>query len=290
MIGRDHLDCGSVASPYRETEAMARRLRRDRRLAAAERAGQRRRPGRPGCRSTTAAGSASAARSTPARSASPTAPRWPAEKLDRVLTNDPGMGVIRHVDAGYDRAVEVAAERGVRIPMREGRERRSARQVPAPVRPRGLVRAAFDDAGPSWHRSGGDQARRLPPVRLDAARTPTCGSGSPARPRPAASTWSPTGTATCGPGGATRTRRRGRRRRHRQPPGLGAGRRRLRRPARRRLAPSRRSTSCCAAGVSPRPGRSPWRASATRRAPGSGCACAGSRLLTGRWTPTGPGR
>jgi urocanate hydratase len=40
-------------------------------------------------------------------------------KLERVLTNDPGMGVIRHVDAGYDRAVEVAEERGVRIPMRE---------------------------------------------------------------------------------------------------------------------------------------------------------------------------
>ena len=42
-----------------------------------------------------------------------------AEKLARVLTNDPGMGVIRHVDAGYDIAERVAAERGVRIPMRE---------------------------------------------------------------------------------------------------------------------------------------------------------------------------
>ena len=42
-----------------------------------------------------------------------------AQKIERVLTNDPGMGVIRHVDAGYDRAVEVAAERGVRIPMSE---------------------------------------------------------------------------------------------------------------------------------------------------------------------------
>ena len=42
-----------------------------------------------------------------------------AEKLARVLTNDPGMGVIRHVDAGYDLAVDVAAQRGVRIPMRE---------------------------------------------------------------------------------------------------------------------------------------------------------------------------
>ena len=42
-----------------------------------------------------------------------------AEKIERVLTNDPGMGVIRHVDAGYDRAVEVAEERGVRVPMRD---------------------------------------------------------------------------------------------------------------------------------------------------------------------------
>jgi urocanate hydratase len=42
-----------------------------------------------------------------------------ATKLGRVLISDPGMGVIRHVDAGYERAVEVAVERGVRIPMRE---------------------------------------------------------------------------------------------------------------------------------------------------------------------------
>jgi urocanate hydratase len=42
-----------------------------------------------------------------------------AQKLARVLSNDPGMGVIRHVDAGYPRADEVAAERGVRVPMRE---------------------------------------------------------------------------------------------------------------------------------------------------------------------------
>jgi urocanate hydratase len=43
-----------------------------------------------------------------------------AQKIERVLTNDPGMGVIRHVDAGYDKAEEVAAARGVRIPMAEG--------------------------------------------------------------------------------------------------------------------------------------------------------------------------
>jgi urocanate hydratase len=43
-----------------------------------------------------------------------------AQKLERVLTTDPGMGVIRHADAGYERAIEVAGERGVRIPMNEG--------------------------------------------------------------------------------------------------------------------------------------------------------------------------
>jgi urocanate hydratase len=42
------------------------------------------------------------------------------EKLERVLQADPGMGVIRHADAGYERAIDVAAERGVRVPMREG--------------------------------------------------------------------------------------------------------------------------------------------------------------------------
>ena len=41
------------------------------------------------------------------------------EKLRRVLTNDPGMGVIRHVDSGYEKADQVATERGVRIPMHE---------------------------------------------------------------------------------------------------------------------------------------------------------------------------
>jgi urocanate hydratase len=43
-----------------------------------------------------------------------------AARLERVLTCDPGTGVMRHADAGYERALEVARERGVRIPMREG--------------------------------------------------------------------------------------------------------------------------------------------------------------------------
>ena len=116
VIGRDHLDSGSVASPYRETEAM-----KDGSDAIADwpllnallntasgaswvslhhgggvgigrslHAGQ----------VTVADGSALA-----------------AEKLERVLTNDPGTGVMRHVDAGYDRAREVARERGLNIPM-----------------------------------------------------------------------------------------------------------------------------------------------------------------------------
>jgi urocanate hydratase len=42
-----------------------------------------------------------------------------AARLERVLTTDPGMGVVRHADAGYERALEVARERGVRIPMAE---------------------------------------------------------------------------------------------------------------------------------------------------------------------------
>jgi urocanate hydratase len=42
------------------------------------------------------------------------------EKIERVLSNDPAMGVIRHVDAGYELAEEVAEERGVRVPMKEG--------------------------------------------------------------------------------------------------------------------------------------------------------------------------
>jgi urocanate hydratase len=42
-----------------------------------------------------------------------------ARKLERVLTNDPGTGVMRHADAGYERAIDVARERGVRIPMRD---------------------------------------------------------------------------------------------------------------------------------------------------------------------------
>ena len=119
VIGRDHLDCGSVASPYRETEAMA-----DGSDAIAD---------WPLLNALTAASSGATwvsihhgggvgiGRSIHAGQVSVAdGTTLAAEKLARVLTNDPGMGVIRHVDAGYERADEVAAACGVRVPMREG--------------------------------------------------------------------------------------------------------------------------------------------------------------------------
>ena len=116
VIGRDHLDSGSVASPNRETEAM-----RDGTDAVADwpllnalvntAAGATwvsiHHGGGVGIGYSQHAGMVVVADGTPLA----------AEKLDRVLTTDPGMGVIRHVDAGYERAIEVARERGVRVPM-----------------------------------------------------------------------------------------------------------------------------------------------------------------------------
>jgi urocanate hydratase len=119
VIGRDHLDSGSVASPYRETEDMA-----DGSDAIADwpllnalvntSAGASwvsiHHGGGVGIGRSIHAGMVCVADGTD----------MAAEKLERVLTADPGMGVIRHVDAGYEIAARVAEERGVRIPMREG--------------------------------------------------------------------------------------------------------------------------------------------------------------------------
>ncbi|MCS3781886.1 urocanate hydratase [Tsukamurella ocularis] len=117
-IGRDHLDSGSVASPYRETEAMA-----DGTDAVADwpllnalvntSSGASwvsiHHGGGVGMGRSIHAGQVCIADGT----------ELAAQKLERVLTNDPGMGVIRHADAGYEYANEVARERGVRIPMQE---------------------------------------------------------------------------------------------------------------------------------------------------------------------------
>jgi urocanate hydratase len=117
VIGRDHLDSGSVASPYRETEAML-----DGSDAIADwpilnallntSSGASwvsvHHGGGVGIGRSIHAGMVVVADGT----------EEAARKLERVLTNDPGTGVIRHADAGYDRAIEVADDRGIRIPMR----------------------------------------------------------------------------------------------------------------------------------------------------------------------------
>ena len=119
VIGRDHLDCGSVASPYRETEAMLDGsdaiadwplLNALINTASGASWVSIHHGGGVGIGRSLHAGQVSLADGS----------ALAAEKLARVLTNDPGMGVIRHVDAGYERADQVAAERGVRIPMKEG--------------------------------------------------------------------------------------------------------------------------------------------------------------------------
>ena len=116
VIGRDHLDSGSVASPYRETESMVdgSDAIADWPLLNALTATSSgatwvslHHGGGVGIGRSIHSGQVSVADGTPLA----------AEKLERLLTNDPGMGVIRHVDAGYQRAVDVAAERGVRIPV-----------------------------------------------------------------------------------------------------------------------------------------------------------------------------
>ena len=118
VIGRDHLDCGSVASPYRETEAMLDGsdaiadwplLNALVNTASGASWVSIHHGGGVGIGRSIHAGQVSVADGTPLA----------AEKLRRVLTNDPGMGVIRHVDAGYELADEVAKERNVRIPMQE---------------------------------------------------------------------------------------------------------------------------------------------------------------------------
>jgi urocanate hydratase len=121
VIGRDHLDAGSVASPYRETESMA-----DGSDAIADwpllnalvntSSGATwvsiHHGGGVGIGRSIHAGMVCLADGTDLA----------AEKLARVLVSDPGMGVIRHADAGYERANDVAAERGVRVPMNEARD------------------------------------------------------------------------------------------------------------------------------------------------------------------------
>jgi urocanate hydratase len=118
VIGRDHLDAGSVASPYRETEAMIDGsdavadwpiLNALLNTASGAAWVAVHHGGGVGIGKSIHAGAQVVADGTIDG----------AERLNRVLTNDPGTGVIRHVDAGYPIAERVARERGVRIPMWE---------------------------------------------------------------------------------------------------------------------------------------------------------------------------
>jgi urocanate hydratase len=116
VIGRDHLDCGSVASPYRETEAMLDGsdaiadwplLNALVNTASGATWVSIHHGGGVGIGRSIHAGQVTVADGTPLA----------AQKLARVLSNDPAMGVIRHVDAGYEKARQVATERSVGIPM-----------------------------------------------------------------------------------------------------------------------------------------------------------------------------
>ena len=116
VIGRDHLDSGSVASPYRETEAMADGsdaiadwplLNALVNTASGATWVSIHHGGGVGIGRSIHAGMVVVADGS----------ELAARKLERVLTTDPGTGVMRHVDAGYDVAERVARERGVRIPM-----------------------------------------------------------------------------------------------------------------------------------------------------------------------------
>jgi urocanate hydratase len=119
VIGRDHLDTGSVASPYRETEGMADGsdaiadwplLNAMVNVASGASWVSIHHGGGVGMGRSIHAGQVSVADGT----------ELAARKLERVLSNDPATGVIRHVDAGYEIADRTAADHGIRVPMREG--------------------------------------------------------------------------------------------------------------------------------------------------------------------------
>ena len=121
VIGRDHLDSGSVASPYRETESMADGsdaiadwplLNALLNTASGATWVSIHHGGGVGIGRSIHAGQVIVADGS----------ALAAQKIERVLINDPGTGVMRHVDAGYERAAEVARERGLRVPMAERSE------------------------------------------------------------------------------------------------------------------------------------------------------------------------
>jgi urocanate hydratase len=120
VIGRDHLDSGSVASPYRETEAMKDgtdaiadwpALNALVNTASGASWVSYHHGGGVGMGYSLHAGQVTVADGT----------KEMDKRLERVLTNDPAMGVLRHADAGYDKAVNFAEKKGIKIPMSGGK-------------------------------------------------------------------------------------------------------------------------------------------------------------------------
>ncbi len=204
VIGRDHLDSGSVASPYRETEAMADGsdaiadwplLNALVNTASGATWVSIHHGGGVGIGRSIHAGMVCVADGS----------ELAAAKLERVLTTDPGMGVIRHVDAGYERAREVAAERGVRIPM-DRTTRSSGRDVA--------------DRGRLLARRRGVRARRLrcgvrsrSPARRSTPTSPRCrhtpsGRATPTTARSSRTSATGSGSSRCGGSSSSRRPRR----------------------------------------------------------------------------------
>ena len=206
VIGRDHLDAGSVASPYRETEAMADGsdaiadwplLNALVNTASGATWVSIHHGGGVGIGRSIHAGQVSVADGT----------ALAAEKLARVLANDPAMGVLRHVDAGYPRR---RRRPGGGPAGTDGRGREALTRARAPD-PAGAPDTRDGprlrpDVGATLPGSGGIPAPAATGGSPGPARTPTCASGSPGKPPRAGSTSSTTGRATSGPGGATPTR------------------------------------------------------------------------------------
>ena len=269
VIGRDHLDCrvGRLAVPGDRGDG--RRLGRDRRLAAAQRPGQHRLRGVLGVHPPRRRGRH---RPVDPRRAGLRGRRHRAGRRRRSSGCSPttrAWACIRHVDAGYDRAAEVAAERG--------RARADARGL----------------SGRRWRRSAGS-GRRCAAIGRAAD-----GGYRRVRPRPPPTWPAATGSAA----EAARARAAAGGRPQRQPVGLVGrarprtrvvtgshldsvpARRRVRRPARHRRAASLAVDAAARAGLDAGAGRWRWPRSSRRRAAGSASPASARRLLTGALDP-----
>ena len=229
VLGRDHLDCGSVASPYRETEGMADGsdaiadwplLNALVNTASGASWVSIHHGGGVGIGRSIHAGQVCVADGT----------ALAGQKLERVLTNDPGMGVIRHVDAGYEQAEEVAA--AARRPRPDAAAVNTFTELWASLLPIGRDAA-----------TGGYRRFCWTPAELECRawfqanaaqrqlRVQADGNGN------LFAWWDVPGDGEAGPpgdsGGPSRGPQLASGYRYRQPPGLGAGRRRVRRAARR---------------------------------------------------------